>query len=137
MLLEIDRRRHVEEQAQWDFRALDRKGSYRLPLPDALLLFRHTQGENFSLSVWQGFLASRENPTRDVSFDEIRMLLCDVPSKGSEDCNLTAELERLDKVQQEETAKEYDAYKKAMVSQNIRRRLSPKGAGSIKGICTK
>ena len=52
----------MEEQVRWDFMALDRTGSCRISVQDALLLFRNTHGDDFSMKVWQTFLNSRSNP---------------------------------------------------------------------------
>ena len=60
MLQDLERRRHVEEQARWDFMALDTMGSGCLSLSQALLLMQTIHGALFSLSTWNSFLASRQ-----------------------------------------------------------------------------
>ena len=62
VLQELERRRTLEEQVRWDFMALDRTGSYRISTKDALMLFRNTHGEDFSMKTWHAFLISRDNP---------------------------------------------------------------------------
>jgi len=80
VLEELARRQSVEQQAYWDFQALDYGASNRISLPDALLLFREFHGDKFSLSTWKQFLKSREEPNSSVYFDEIRLWLCSHPS---------------------------------------------------------
>ena len=75
----MDRRKSVEERARWDFMSLDKEGNNRIPLSDALTLFKVTHGPSMSLYTWKKFLASRELPDFDVSFDEVRMWLCNLP----------------------------------------------------------
>lgn len=71
---EVDRRRQLEDFYRWDFMALDARGSWRLPLPQALLLLQVAHDTRFSLSTWQRFLASRgEAHDEPVAFDEIKV----------------------------------------------------------------
>ncbi|XP_078676996.1 uncharacterized protein LOC144913832 [Branchiostoma floridae x Branchiostoma belcheri] len=79
VLMEIDRRKCLEEKVYWDFQALDRDGSHRLRPSDALLLLRATHGEKFSFQTWNRFVASRVDPEDDVCFDEMKMWLCMLP----------------------------------------------------------
>ncbi len=45
-----------------------------------MLLFKCVHGEQFSLDTWNRFISSRLTSYDDVSFDEIKLWLCDVPS---------------------------------------------------------
>lgn len=100
VLEEIERRRSVEEQAYWDFQALDYKGTNRISLKDALMMFREFHGDRFSLYAWKEFLQSRDDPGEQVYFDEIRLWLCNYPSgePASKD-QITQEEEQLIKIQ--------------------------------------
>ncbi|CAC5415797.1 unnamed protein product [Mytilus coruscus] len=100
VLEEIERRRSVEEQAYWDFQALDYKGTNRISLKDALMMFREFHGDRFSLYTWKEFLQSRDDPNEQVYFDEIRLWLCNYPSgePASKD-QITQEEEQLIKKQ--------------------------------------
>ncbi|XP_063400098.1 trichohyalin-like isoform X3 [Mytilus trossulus] len=100
VLEEIERRRSVEEQAYWDFQALDYKGTNRISLKDALMMFREFHGDRFSLYTWKEFLQSRDDPGEQVYFDEIRLWLCNYPSgePASKD-QITQEEEQLIKRQ--------------------------------------
>ncbi|XP_052070817.1 trichohyalin-like isoform X2 [Mytilus californianus] len=100
VLEEIERRRSVEEQAYWDFQALDYKGTNRISLKDALMMFREFHGDRFSLYTWKEFLQSRDDPDEQVYFDEIRLWLCNYPSgePASKD-QITQEEEQLIKRQ--------------------------------------
>lgn len=80
VLEELERRRSIEEQAYWDFQALDYKGTNRISLKDALMMFREFHADRFSLYTWKQFLQSRDDPDENVYFDEIRLWLCNYPS---------------------------------------------------------
>ncbi|CAH1784103.1 unnamed protein product [Owenia fusiformis] len=79
MLQELTRRLSVESKAHWDFQALDHNGSHRIHLKDALVLFKMTHGDQFTMHTWKKFLASREHPEDDIYFDEIKIWLCNKP----------------------------------------------------------
>ena len=61
-LCQIERRKTVETEAYWDFRALDYTGSGFIALKDALLLFQEYHADQFSLDTWNAFLESRDCP---------------------------------------------------------------------------
>ncbi|XP_052781835.1 trichohyalin-like [Mya arenaria] len=79
VLTDVERRRAVDEQAYWDFQALDYTGKNRITLHNALLLFKDIHGDSFSMATWNRFLSSREIRDADVFFDEIRFWLCSPP----------------------------------------------------------
>ncbi|XP_074646022.1 uncharacterized protein LOC141902273 [Tubulanus polymorphus] len=62
--------------------ALDRRGNHQLSLKDALVLFKQTHGDKFSMNSWNQFLKSRDNSTNDVYFDELKLWLCAIPSSA-------------------------------------------------------
>ena len=71
------------------------------------------------MGTWRRFLASRDNQSKDVSFDELRTWLCDHPTEGDgEESAVKDEQGRLAEVQQAQTTKEYEEYKKAKVNRN-------------------
>lgn len=118
VLQELDRRRMVEERAYWDFQALDSNADGRLPLKDALLLFRDSYGENFSMTAWERFLSAREIAEDEVCFDELRMWLCDLPSQyeAPVDKNrLKAEEDKLEELHLTQAMEEYDSAKHSQV----------------------
>ncbi|KAL4226590.1 hypothetical protein ACF0H5_014574 [Mactra antiquata] len=79
VLTEVERRKATEEQAYWDFQALDYTGRNRIGLRETLWLFKEIHGDRFSLATWRRFLGGREFPDSDVYFNEIRFWLCDIP----------------------------------------------------------
>ncbi|XP_067683441.1 ciliary rootlet coiled-coil protein 2-like [Haliotis asinina] len=81
VLEEIERLQAIQEQAYWDFQALDYNGDHRITLKDALMLFKEFHGESFSMQTWHDFLSSRTEPNADVFFDELFSWLC-VKSSG-------------------------------------------------------
>ena len=77
---EIGRRVLLEESIAWDFKCLDVLGCGRISLSSALLLFKCVHGEQFSLDTWNRFVLSRLTSYDDVSFDEIKLWLCEIPT---------------------------------------------------------
>lgn len=62
----------LEKNIRWEFKFLDKEGSGRISLSDALFLFKTAQGNKFSLASWQLFLAQRSNSMCDyVTCDEL------------------------------------------------------------------
>lgn len=80
LLREMERRRQLEEKVSWDFKALDMDKDGRISLQSALFLFKTVHGHNFSIKLWNSFLSSRHRPEDEVSFDEIRLFLCNIPT---------------------------------------------------------
>ncbi|XP_070559138.1 trichohyalin-like isoform X2 [Ptychodera flava] len=80
VLLEMERRKSLEQKLLWDFKALDTTGTSTISVKDALLLFRATHEEKFSISTWRKFMKSRDFSSDPVSFHEIRMWLCSIPT---------------------------------------------------------
>ncbi|ESO89984.1 hypothetical protein LOTGIDRAFT_164683 [Lottia gigantea] len=112
VLSEIERRRLIQEEAYWDFRALDLDGNNKISLKDALILFREFHGENFSLDTWNKFISSREYPYCDIYYDEIRAWLCEIPEgTACTDQQLIEEERRLDEMIMEWKWNEYETMK--------------------------
>ncbi|XP_076469710.1 uncharacterized protein LOC143300038 [Babylonia areolata] len=112
VLEEISRRQSLEEQAYWDFQALDSDGSHRIKLKDALTLFQEYHGDAFSLYTWHAFLQSRLDPSGDVYFDEIRDWLCGLPSgQPASDREVREELSRIERSHWDHFRRDYDALK--------------------------
>ncbi|KXJ12055.1 hypothetical protein AC249_AIPGENE28759 [Exaiptasia diaphana] len=82
VLKEIDRRKSLEEKIYWDFRALDFEGNNRISIESTLFLFKAVHEETFSLKTWNDFIKQRLNPSSDVSFDEVKIFLCNLPVGG-------------------------------------------------------
>jgi len=76
----MERRRELEEKVSWDFKCLDMDKNGRISLQSALFLFKTVHENRFSMKLWNSFLSSRCRPEDEVSFDEIRMFLCNTPS---------------------------------------------------------
>ncbi|KAL8585443.1 hypothetical protein ACOMHN_024604 [Nucella lapillus] len=109
VLEEIARRQSLDEQAYWDFQALDFNGSHRIKLNDAFTLFQEYHGDAFSLFTWHAFLQSRLDPSADVYFDEIREWLCAPPSgEPASDRDVRDELSRLERSHWEQFQQDYD-----------------------------
>jgi hypothetical protein len=61
------------------------------------LLFKCVHGEQFSLDIWNRFVSSRLTSYDDVSFDEIKLWLCAIPSGDlSNDNDFDNEREKLE-----------------------------------------
>ena len=75
----------VEKNIRWEFKFLDKEGSGRISLSDALFLFKSVQGSGFTLASWQLFLSQRPNNTCNyVTCDElVEALLASGSSGGS------------------------------------------------------
>eukprot|EP00794_Sanderia_malayensis_P006079 gene6079-6782_t len=79
LLIELERRRNLENQIKWDFNALDGNCDGRISLQSALFLFKSVHVDKFSVYLWNSFLSTRPRPEEEVSFHEIKMFLCNIP----------------------------------------------------------
>lgn len=82
VLQELERRKSLEDKIYWDFRALDFEGNSRISIDSTLFLFKAVHEEKFSLKTWNNFVQQRFDPSSDVSFDEVKIFLCNIPVGG-------------------------------------------------------
>ena len=82
VLNELDRRKSLEDKVYWDFKAVDVEGKGRISLKTALMLFKAVHNELFSMKTWRSFLTQRAVPEADVSFEELKMFLCNLVDGG-------------------------------------------------------
>jgi len=80
VLQEMDRRCFLAKDLQWEFRMLDRTGKGSIPIQDAMFLFKMVHGEFFSMQRFNDMIAKRMVPECDVTFEEIEVELCNIPT---------------------------------------------------------
>ena len=126
VLFELERRRTIEERAWWDFQALDFRGGHRIPLRDALVLMKATHQDKFTMMTWQMFMESREMSNDDVTFNEIRIWLCNPPLQAAEECGLrdiVAAGEQLSRARRKSDFQSYKDFAALQVRDSIKRNL--------------
>ncbi|EDO46860.1 predicted protein, partial [Nematostella vectensis] len=111
VLEEFERRKTLEDKIYWDFRALDYEGTNRISIKSALFLFKSVHEDYFSIRTWKAFLDQRERPESDVSFDEIKIFLCNLPVGGP--CEEEEFYKEDESVERMRCDKEYEAIKDA------------------------
>ncbi len=116
LLFELERRKAAEENAWWDFKALDTRDYDRISVKEALLLFKATHNETFTMATWQKFMESRNNSNHDVSFDEVRMWLCNQPLPGDV-CDDQEVVDACEKLEREKRKADYQEHKEFIVLQ--------------------
>lgn len=112
LLLELERRRTIEERAWWDFKSLDMNGMDQITIQDALFLFKITLGDKFTMIYWGKFLLSRNYSKEPTSFEEVKMWLCNIPDGSSETCSNQAIFEEISNLQTEKNKMDYRNFKK-------------------------
>ncbi|XP_033123436.1 trichohyalin-like isoform X2 [Anneissia japonica] len=117
VLLELERRRIVEEQALWDFKALDRDGCDVISIKDALFLFKATHQEKFSMNTWNKFLETRESLKDNVCFDEVRMWLCNIPDGPP--CKDSIVINECNKLETQKIEEEFENHKQFLAFQEL------------------
>ena len=80
VLNEMDRRYYLVKDLQWEFAMLDGKERGTINEKDARFLFQAVYDEFFSHRRWLDFLRSRPVPGTGISFAEIEVELCNIPS---------------------------------------------------------
>ena len=81
MLQEMDRRYYLLEGFRWEFTSLDYSQTDTISEEHAKWFVQNVHGEYFSRLRWDNFLRTRAAPKTGVSFPEIEVMLCDIPSK--------------------------------------------------------
>ena len=82
VLKEMDRRYFLVNDLKWEFALLDRYKKGAISENDAKFLFKMVHGEFFSNRRWNKFLNSRAAKGSLISFNEIEVDLCDIPTMG-------------------------------------------------------
>ena len=116
LLFELERRKTAEENAWWDFKALDTRDCDRISIKEALMLFKATHQEHFTMSTWQKFMEARNLSNDDVSFDEIRMWLCNPPLPGDV-CDNQEVVTVCEKLEREKRKADYHEHKEFIALQ--------------------
>ena len=64
----------------WEFHLLDRQRKGAIRKEDAEFLFKMVHGEFFSARKFEYLVTSRPVPKSDISFEEIEVELCNIPT---------------------------------------------------------
>ncbi|KAJ8047726.1 hypothetical protein HOLleu_06793 [Holothuria leucospilota] len=112
LLLELERRRTIEERAWWDFKSLDMQGVDQISIHDTLFLFKITLGDKFSMTYWGQFMLSRNYSKEPTSFEEVKMWLCDIPREDDGVCSNQAIFEEVENLEREKNKMDYRNFKK-------------------------
>lgn len=80
VLNEMDRRYFLVRDLQWEFSMLDRENKGAISEREARFLFQAVHDDFFSHRRWLKFLRSRAAPGSGISFAEIEVPLCDMPT---------------------------------------------------------
>lgn len=122
VLNEMDRRYFLVRDLKWEFSMLDGERKGTISERSAKFLFQAVHDDFFSQRRWVKFLRSRVAPGSDISFAEIEVPLCNIPTLDwLEEDKEDEERERdeiLRKKHQKEQEKEA-AKKKAEVKQKL------------------
>lgn len=80
VLNEMDRRYYLVKDLQWEFAMLDREKKGTISEREARFLFQAVHDDFFSHRRWLKFLRSRAAAGSGISFAEIEVPLCDIPT---------------------------------------------------------
>ncbi|XP_041358569.1 trichohyalin-like [Gigantopelta aegis] len=81
LLQEMDRRYFLLQNLCWEFSMLDREQKDTITEEQARWLAQAVHGKYFSKRKWEEFLRSRPVPGGRVSFQEIEVMLCNIPDR--------------------------------------------------------
>ncbi|XP_064626175.1 apical junction molecule-like [Lineus longissimus] len=81
LLQEMDRRYFLIQDFRWEFSMLDREMKDTITEEEARWMMQAVHSELFSKKKWQKFLMQRAAPGSGVTFAEIEVDLCDIPSR--------------------------------------------------------
>ncbi|KAJ8034092.1 hypothetical protein HOLleu_24518 [Holothuria leucospilota] len=114
VLQEMDRRYFLLQDLRWEFALLDREQRDVISEAEARFLFEVVHGSLFSLRRWEKFIKSRPVPGTGVSFAEIEVDLCNIPSREA------IALEQLE--EQREREERERMYRERKIAEELRRR---------------
>lgn len=80
VLNEMDRRYFLVRDLRWEFSMLDRERKGTISEKSAKFLFQAVHDDFFSQRRWVKFLRSRAAPGSEISFAEIEVPLCNIPT---------------------------------------------------------
>lgn len=80
VLNEMDRRYYLVRDLRWEFSMLDRENKGTISEREARFLFEAVHDDFFSNRRWLKFLRSRAAPGSGISFAEVEVPLCDIPT---------------------------------------------------------
>lgn len=108
----------MEERNKWDFCAIDVENIGRISIQSALFLSKAVHGEKISLQNWKQFLSERDNPFDDISYDEMKLFLCNIPESRSanSDEEYTRQEMELNKLGNDTNLRMHQALKKLQVN---------------------
>ncbi|XP_035825821.1 trichohyalin [Aplysia californica] len=81
LIQEMDRRYFLIQDFRWEFSFLDREQKQSITVAQAKWFVQSVHGRFFSPGKWSNFVKSRAVPGSGVTFAEIEVMLCDIPSK--------------------------------------------------------
>ena len=103
ILKEMDRRYFLVRDLQWEFSMLDRENIGTITEKEARFLFQAVHDDFFSYRRWLKFLRSRTAQGSGISFAEIEVPLCNIPT-----------MDWLDEEKQDEDKEKEDALKRKL-----------------------
>ncbi|XP_060077748.1 trichohyalin-like [Ylistrum balloti] len=107
LLQEMDRRYYLVQDLRWEFSLIDRQQKDTITVDEARWMVQTVHGKFFSRKKWETFIKSRAIPGSGVSFAEIEVLLCNIPSRDeSRDEQLELEREREDRLRRQKLLEE-------------------------------
>ncbi|KAK2162247.1 hypothetical protein LSH36_101g03021 [Paralvinella palmiformis] len=106
VLQEMDRRYYLTENYRWEFSMLDTENKDTIAEDQARWFMENAHAPYFSSLRWQRFVKRRAVPGSGVSFAEIEVPLCNIPSK--EDWLADLEQERREQEEEERRLRELE-----------------------------
>ncbi|OAF70210.1 hypothetical protein A3Q56_02029 [Intoshia linei] len=82
LIAELERRYYIIREVEWEFKMLDYCNVNNITLEDAKYrwLAKRTHGKFFSEYAWDTFLSKRTFPLSRVTFEQLQIFLCSIPS---------------------------------------------------------
>ncbi|XP_077982721.1 uncharacterized protein LOC144437614 [Glandiceps talaboti] len=96
VLQEMDRRFYLVQDFRWEFSLLDREQKDTITEDQARFMMEAVHGNLFSRRKWERFVRTRPVPGSRISFAEIEVDLCNIPSREE------VELEKLEEERERE-----------------------------------
>ena len=104
-MTELTRRHELEQALYWDYQSISKYSDRKLTVSEGLLLAQIAHGDYFSAKEWKRFINQRPIKDSPLSWNDLRVFLCTIPTNGgqneSDDFEASRKRIRLDLEQNE------------------------------------
>lgn len=93
-MAELTRRHELEQALYWDYQSISKYSDRKLTVSEGLLLAQIAHGDYFSGKEWKRFINNRPIKDSPLSWNDLRVFLCTIPTNGGQNESIDFESSR-------------------------------------------